>query len=143
LHPPFQIDGNFGATAAICEMLLQSHALTGPGSQGIGAGSRARTPASDVPELQLLPALPDAWPTGRVTGLRARGGFEVDLEWRDHRLASARVKSLQGIPCRTRVEGAVEVQRGSVRGTIVLVNRSADGVLEFATRQSDLLAAAD
>ncbi|MFD1001445.1 glycoside hydrolase N-terminal domain-containing protein [Ohtaekwangia kribbensis] len=79
-HPPFQIDGNFGATAGITEMLLQSY-------DGV---------------LHILPALPDAWPAGNIAGIKARGAFEVTIAWRDGKLQRATIYSEQGGLCRVR-----------------------------------------
>jgi alpha-L-fucosidase 2 len=74
LHPPMQIDGNFGITAGIAEMLLQSQAG----------------------EIELLPALPKEWPTGRISGLRARGGYQINESWRDGKLVSVNVWNAGG-----------------------------------------------
>ncbi|MGA2500332.1 MAG: glycoside hydrolase family 95-like protein, partial [Tepidisphaeraceae bacterium] len=81
--PPFQIDGNFGGCSGITEMLLQSHSG----------------------EIHLLPALPKAWPAGKVTGLRARGGFTVDIEWQDGKVTKYRIASPQPREVRVRVNG--------------------------------------
>ena len=79
-HAPFQIDGNFGGTAGITEMLLQSH----------------------MGFIQLLPALPDAWANGSISGICAKGNFEVSISWKEGQLEKAIIHSKSGIPCNVR-----------------------------------------
>lgn len=104
-HPPFQIDGNFGCTAGIAEMLLQSHETTKEG----------------LPILHLLPALPDVWKDGSISGLRARGGFEVSMNWSGNRLLSAVIKSMNGGTLTVRTATPLK-QKGKKEGSYYLYN---------------------
>jgi alpha-L-fucosidase 2 len=100
-HPPFQIDGNFGYAAGVCEMLVQSH----------------------MGDIHLLPALPAAWPDGSARGLRARGGLEIDLQWQDGRATRAVLKATENGHFRVRApEGqqikgpqAIDMKAGQTR----------------------------
>ncbi len=98
VHPPFQIDGNFGGTAGVTEMLLQSHAGC----------------------IDLLPSLPDAWADGNISGLRARGNFGVDIDWKNGKLRQATITSGSGEQCTVRY-GQQSMQFLTKRGKTYLV----------------------
>jgi alpha-L-fucosidase 2 len=90
-HPPFQIDGNFGATSGITEMLLQSHLRDGNGDF----------------YQDLLPALPGKLASGNISGIKGRGGFEFTIDWTDGKLVSVKVKSLLGNKLNLRYAGKI------------------------------------
>jgi alpha-L-fucosidase 2 len=106
-HPPFQIDGNFGYTAGVAEMLLQSHIKE-----------------DDHYIVQLLPALPDVWKDGEVNGLRARGGFEISMQWKDNKLESCRINSLLGNHLKLIYEGKTIQMITTVGETYVLYRKN-------------------
>jgi len=94
-HPPFQIDGNFAGTAGVTEMLLQSQNN----------------------EIHLLPALPDAWKIGAVKGLVARGNFEVDINWNDGKIITAKILAKNGGNCVVRTNQPVALKQLNLKST--------------------------
>jgi len=135
MHPPFQIDGNFGGCSGIAEMLLQSQGTSTPSA---GPGQATSTPSAGPGqgssgqgyEIHLLPALPTAWSSGSVKGLCARGGFEIDIAWKAGRLSEAAVRSKLGGKCRLRAGAQVEVK---AQGKPVETRRIDAEVIEFDT----------
>jgi len=108
-HPPFQIDGNFGYAAGVCEMLLQSHLSAADFPSGDGASNKEST-GSGTPAflVHLLPALPSTWATGSVKGLRARGGLAVDIDWKEGKVTNYRLVSSEPRDVLIRVNGEVQ-----------------------------------
>lgn len=112
-HPPFQIDGNFGAAAGIAEMLVQSH----------------------LGYVHLFPALPSVWSNGCVSGLRVRGGFELELQWENQKLTKAVLQSLKGNVIR--IQPGCQVRVTTMNGTEITAEQKHDGMIEFATNAGE------
>jgi alpha-L-fucosidase 2 len=119
-HPPFQIDGNFGAVSGINEMLLQSHTKV----------PDTGDPTADRYLLHLLPALPSAWADGAVKGLRARGGVEVDLAWRDHKAISTSLRATSGGLWRLRAPAGQKISAVRSGRQAVPMKAQSDGSVE-------------
>lgn len=113
IYPPFQIDGNFGYAAGICEMLVQSH----------------------MRQIQLLPSLPKAWPTGSVKGLKARGNYEVDISWEKGALTTAEIRAGSKGTCRLRTPVAVTV---TCNGKTVDVKTEEKNLISFPAKAGSI-----
>ena len=115
-HPPFQIDGNFGATAGIAEMLMQSY-------NG---------------EIHILPALPSVWKAGSMKGLKAIGDFEVSIRWADGKASFIEIKNCQGQPCTVRYPG-VENAVTKVNGTVVNIKKTGAESFRIPSKAGDMI----